>query len=552
MYTVKDIAHILKELVIKTENLNDAVISDFEFQYRLINHVNTAFISISKATWTHWLGKPPKISSGNDQLKQNYLRPSLIITDDFIADLEPSIPQILVEDAIEAMQVLGIYFRSQFHNTVIAVTGSMGKSSTRMMIGESLREYQVLQNRGNANTRVPTLLNLCKLIKNPDFAVFEMSINAINNKGNLSLIVNPHYTIVTGIGEAHLSTIRSTEDIAQFKSRIFAGQSKNGIAIVNAIEAFNKQSQFYTGNKIIVLGKISDLGSESEKLHLQLVGKLEQSNADYILCMDPEMRKVVNRVKYKSITWYNDSELLLHDLLYLVNEDGLTLLKSSVTGTELPKIATRLFEHLQNEYIELKEKQYIHHFPIEKTYAYLNQNGKVENNAYVNTPISIEGITPLIYYIYSQKKRMVNRKIFLKKWPTNNEIYFTGKEIELTDLIMAMIKKPHPSLIYQLAYELFSNEMERRKYVSTFIEEHRLSPSSSVNVTGRFRLKERQSFTVADLVKIYKTYSSILFKDTNDVIFGDKYYHGMIKGVRDNILVFAMYESLETLISELL
>ncbi|ELH4394857.1 hypothetical protein Q9Z28_000620 [Staphylococcus pseudintermedius] len=529
MYTVKDIAHILKELVIKTENLNDAVISDFEFQYRLINHVNTAFISISKATWTHWLGKPPKISSGNDQLKQNYLRPSLIITDDFIADLEPSIPQILVEDAIEAMQVLGIYFRSQFHNTVIAVTGSMGKSSTRMMIGESLREYQVLQNRGNANTRVPTLLNLCKLIKNPDFAVFEMSINAINNKGNLSLIVNPHYTIVTGIGEAHLSTIRSTEDIAQFKSRIFAGQSKNGIAIVNAdtkhtdllekeakkyvnrvitysrynrnkvkitvnkgsttiriymnqeniqftiptisdgmvsnalatvhllqllnvdlksclnhlsqfkpfqkvleikkvitptltttllddthnaslpamvnaIEAFNKQSQFYTGNKIIVLGKISDLGSESEKLHLQLVGKLEQSNADYILCMDPEMRKVVNRVKYKSITWYNDSELLLHDLLYLVNEDGLTLLKSSVTGTELPKIATRLFEHLQNEYIELKEKQYIHHFPIEKTYAYLNQNGKVENNAYVNTPISIEGITPLIYYIYSQKR----------------------------------------------------------------------------------------------------------------------------------------------------
>ncbi|MEJ7542856.1 MULTISPECIES: Mur ligase family protein [Staphylococcus intermedius group] len=677
MYTVKDIAYILKELVIKTQNLNDEIINDFEYQYRFVTHMNTAFISISKGTWKKWLGKEPKILSGNEQLKQNNHRSSLVITDELINDLNPSTPQIIVDDSIEAMQVLGTYFRAQFHNPIIAVTGSMGKSSTKRMISKALSNYQILQNRGNANTRVPILLNLCKLIKNPNFAVFEMSINAINNKGNLSLIVKPHYTIVTGIGEAHLSTIKNTEEVAKFKSRIFAGQSDNDTAIINgdtkhvnllenearkcvnhiitysrydhnkvkitdnkgsttisihvntedveftiptvsdgmvsnaiatvhllqlldvdlksclnhlsqfkpfkkvleikkvitprlkttllddthnaslpamlnAIEAFNKQSQFYTGNKIIVLGKISDLGDESEKIHLQLVGKLEQSNADYILCIDSEMRKVVNRVKNKSITWYSDPELLLYDLLYLVNEDGLTLLKSSVTGTKLPKIATKLFEYLQNENIQIKEKQYFHYFPIEKTYAYLSQDGKIENNVDLNTPIAIEGITPLIYYIYSQKKKLVNRKIYLKKWPTNNETYFTGKEIELTDLIKAMINKAHPSLIYQLGYELFANEMERRNYISIFVEEHRLSLSSSVNVTGRFRLKERQTFTIDDLVKIYIMYNDILFENTNAVIFGDKYYHGMIKGVRKNLLIFAMYESTETLISELL
>lgn len=149
-----------------------------------------------------------------------------MITDEFISDLDQSIPQIVVEDAIEAMQTMGKCFRKNYNNPVIGITGSMGKSSTRMMIGEALKDYEILQNRGNANTRVPLLLNLCKLIKNPDFAIFEISINALNNKGNLSLIIKPNIAVVTGIGEAHLSTIEGTQEIAEFKSRIFVGQSK--------------------------------------------------------------------------------------------------------------------------------------------------------------------------------------------------------------------------------------------------------------------------------------------------------------------------------------
>ncbi|MEJ7301484.1 hypothetical protein WL308_13870, partial [Staphylococcus caprae] len=83
-----------------------------------------------------------------------------VITDELINDLNPSTPQIIVDDSIEAMQVLGTYFRAQFHNPIIAVTGSMGKSSTKRMISKALSNYQILQNRGNANTRVPILLNL--------------------------------------------------------------------------------------------------------------------------------------------------------------------------------------------------------------------------------------------------------------------------------------------------------------------------------------------------------------------------------------------------------
>lgn len=541
MYTIKAIANILNKPIINKINIDNKQINDFEYQAKYIIGINTAFISISKQTWAKWLGKEATIIEGNQQIKNCTHVPGLIITDEFISEYDNSVPQIVVEDAIEAMQILGNYFRLKFNQPVIAVTGSMGKSSTRIMIGESLNYYKVLQNRGNANTRVPVLLNLCKLIKNSGFAVFEISINGLNNKGNLSLSVKPDIAIVTGIGEAHLSTIKGTKDIAHFKARIFEGQNKNNSAIINgdtkhvdiltnkahqyvnnintysrygnpninivenkgyttielkdnhavtsftlntisdgmisnvlatisvlqtlnvdvkacinnfenfkpfkkvlemkiiktpnlnttllddthnaslsaminAIEAFNKQARFFKGHKIIVLDKISDLAKESEKLHLQLVTQLEQSNSDYILCLDNEMRKVVNRVRNKNITWYTDAERLLNDLQFLINEDGLTLLKSSVTGTDLPKIATRLFHRLQRSQVNYQKQIFFKQFPINRSHMYINYCNQVEYSMNKNISSSIEGLTPLIYYIYSQQRKISIDKVVLNSW----------------------------------------------------------------------------------------------------------------------------------------
>ncbi len=672
MYTIKDINKIINGKIFDLKE--NKKITDFEYQMNYVRQSNTAFFSISKETWKKWLGKEPQISSGYEQIKQITHFPEVIITETYYHDLNQVIPQIVVQDTIQAMQLLGKYFRDHFSNPIIAITGSMGKSSTRLMIGEALNNHTILQNRGNANTRIPTLLNLCKLASNPDFAVFEMSLNALNNKGNLSLLVKPDISIVTGIGEAHLATIKNTEEIARFKARIFAGQNEGGKAIINAdtqhanllerlasyhvghvitysvnkeedivieenkgftnfnfkhgqeaisfkintisrgmisnvlatlnllklldvnikqsvsrlsrfqpfkkvleikdintphlnttllddthnaslpaminaIEAFNHQCRFYTGNKIIVLGKISDLGIESENIHLLLVDILQNSQADYILCIDNEMRKVVNHVKGKKITWYNDPEQLLYDLQYMINEDGLTLLKSSVTGTELPRIATRLFYKLQNNRHDLRGGQFYNHIPFSKSFFYLNENNR---NIVVNsTSISIEGLTPLIYYIYSQKREIKKDNVVLNRWPTNDATYFEGKKISYPALIESMLNKPHPSLVYQLAKELFNNEKERREYIIEFIKSHRLSYSSSVNVTGRYREKERQSFSIQDLEKLYKAYDKLLFKNTNHVIFGDKYLHGIIK-TKQGVLLFSMFSSLESLISEML
>ncbi len=70
-------------------------------------------------------------------------------------------------------------------------------------------------------------------------------------------------------------------------------------------------------------------------------------------------------------------------------------------------------------------------------------------------------------------------------------------------------------------------------------------------MTGRYREKERQSFSIQDLEKLYKAYDNLLFKNTNHVIFGDKYLHGIIK-TKQGVLLFSMFSSLESLISEML
>lgn len=77
---------------------------------------------------------------------------------------------------------------------------------------------------------------------------------------------------------------------------------------------FDTQTEFFKGNKIIALGKINDLGHKSRDTHQELIPYLSNSNADYILCLDDDLRPVVNKIKNKHITYYPNKELMINDL----------------------------------------------------------------------------------------------------------------------------------------------------------------------------------------------------------------------------------------------
>lgn len=658
-YTIQEISNILKSPIIDGTDKVEQIITNFEYQTIHINNIETAFFSISSDSWKKFLKRESKLKDGNKQLNKKIKNIGLIITEEYIDDLVFKIPQIVVEDSIEAMKMLAVTIRKEFKNPIVAITGSMGKSSTRLMLSESLKGYKVLENRANSNTRIAVLLQMCKLASNPDFAIFEVSLNALNNRGNFSLILKPDIAIITGIGSAHLSTLKSEADIAHFKSRIFYGLTENGVAIINkdtlhsailinhakkvtnnvltyslesdtgslkimsysinkgysdlflnndgkevhyklssismgmienslavalclanlkvdinnclnnlsrfkpfkrvleikevqtrnykvtliddthnaslpaminAIEAFNSQSKYYSGNKIIAIGKISDLGAHSKEIHKKLIDYIENSNADIVLCLDDETRVIVNKVKNKNITWFNDPDLLLKDLLYLTNEDSLTLLKSSVTDTQFPKLAQKLPDQLENFNDQVENKNY----PTDKIFnskSYIkvsNDTNEIIEEFNVENSSTISGLAPILYYIHGKNINLENKTIKLNNWPTNDAEFYTSKEITVSELLDAMSKSPHPSLIYQLSNSLFINDKDRKKTIEDMLIKYKLSQSSIVNVTGRYRKKERQSFTVLDLYKLYNDHKDILLSNKNKFIFGDKYNHGII------------------------
>lgn len=299
---------------------------------------------------------------------------------------------------------------------------------------------------------------------------------------------------------------------------------------------------------MIALGKINDLGNKSKEIHLELLDVLKDSQADYILCLDDDLRPVVNKLQNKHVTWYPNKELLTFDLKLLCNEDALVLLKSSSGGTEFPSIARKLPNILKRSRIPNDIKN---HF--EETtnlgHSYLvidNKTNEVIEEHNINNSMTIEGLGPLIYYLNAIDKNLVNTKIIMHEWPTNNEKYYKGKEINLYYLLEAMSFSPHPSLTYELSDYLFQNSLNRKLYIKHCINTISLSTTICTNLTGRFRIKERQSFTVSDLFSIYRKYKEALFKFNNEFIIGTKARSGLIRG-EDNTIIFTSYNNLDEL-----
>jgi UDP-N-acetylmuramoyl-tripeptide--D-alanyl-D-alanine ligase len=148
--------------------------------------------------------------------------------------LDVEVPQILVSDTLLAYQLLGRWWRDQFSIPVIAITGSVGKTTTKELISAALQTAgPVLKTEANFNNEIgvpKTLLNL-----NPDhaFAVIEMGMRARGEIATLTQIARPDIAIITNVGTAHIGRLGSREAIAQAKCELLAEMPASSIAILN-------------------------------------------------------------------------------------------------------------------------------------------------------------------------------------------------------------------------------------------------------------------------------------------------------------------------------
>ncbi|MFV0468752.1 MAG: UDP-N-acetylmuramoyl-tripeptide--D-alanyl-D-alanine ligase [Dysgonomonas sp.] len=129
---------------------------------------------------------------------------------------------ILVDDVLKTLQSLANYHRHQIKIPIIGITGTNGKTTTKELIAAVLtKEYNVLYTEGNLNNHIGVPLTLLRLTKQHEIAVIEMGANHVGEIKHLAEIAEPHFGLITNIGQAHLEGFGSFENIIKTKGELY-------------------------------------------------------------------------------------------------------------------------------------------------------------------------------------------------------------------------------------------------------------------------------------------------------------------------------------------
>jgi UDP-N-acetylmuramoyl-tripeptide--D-alanyl-D-alanine ligase len=156
-------------------------------------------------------------------------------------DLEHAAVVFLVENSLAALQRLGAAWRSQLSVQVVAITGSIGKSTTKETVANVLAtRFVALRSEGNLNNEIGLPLTLLRLRDIHERAVLEMGMYALGEIKQLCEWAKPRIGVVTNVGPVHLERLGAIERIAQAKSELPAAlppAEEGGVAILNRDDA---------------------------------------------------------------------------------------------------------------------------------------------------------------------------------------------------------------------------------------------------------------------------------------------------------------------------
>lgn len=129
---------------------------------------------------------------------------------------------ILVDDALRTLQTLATYHRNQFNIPVIGLTGSNGKTTTKELIYNVLKQrFNTVATKGNLNNHIGVPLTLLRITKKTEIAVIEMGANHLEEIAFLCKIANPTHGYITNFGKAHLEGFGSEEGVVRGKSELY-------------------------------------------------------------------------------------------------------------------------------------------------------------------------------------------------------------------------------------------------------------------------------------------------------------------------------------------
>lgn len=153
---------------------------------------------------------------------------------------------ILVDDTLLELQALATHYRKKLNASVLAITGTNGKTTTKELISAVLSEkYKVHYTKGNLNNEIGVPLTILSAPAETGIMIVEMGANHPGEIGRLCQIACPDYGLITNVGTAHLEGFGSPEGIIKAKSELYEYLKKvNGLAIYNDNNPILKEKIF--------------------------------------------------------------------------------------------------------------------------------------------------------------------------------------------------------------------------------------------------------------------------------------------------------------------
>lgn len=200
-----------------------------------------------------------------------------------VEQLNPKAPadrQIVVKDSLDAYGKIGSYNRSRFKGTVVGLTGSAGKTTTKEEIKFALSQFgKTYATGGNHNNFIGVPQSLCEMDMEAKYAVIEMGMSSKGEISRLVSYVKPDLALVTNVYPMHIEFFDSLAGIAEAKAEIFDGIRPGAPAVINEDTNFadilEKRAREHGGT----IFKFGNKHHYEGKLELEQEGEIQLYNA---------------------------------------------------------------------------------------------------------------------------------------------------------------------------------------------------------------------------------------------------------------------------------
>ena len=209
---------------------------------------------------------------GHDFVEQAFSKGAVaaVVRKDQLGKYLVNTPLLQVDDTLVALQTLAAAVRRLWGKSLIGVTGSTGKTTTKEAIAHVLSSrFRVLKSEGNFNNHFGLPLTLLRLESEHDAAVIEMGMSHLGEIAALAKIAQPEIGVVTNVAPVHLEFFESIGEIARAKYELIDSLPAGGIALLNADDEYVSQFGRDFHGKVVLYGlrTQADVRAENAKHH---------------------------------------------------------------------------------------------------------------------------------------------------------------------------------------------------------------------------------------------------------------------------------------------